>query len=124
MLGALGAGAGSWKIVRSKGGRGWYVDTAAAWVAEPGSRSGSVLRRDLPVGHPYRIELCNLADSNGNVNSGVGWHARKMEVSCDSHDFFFLYVDVHFFFNKVLHGRGMFGREDGLYGAVSFAYQG
>jgi hypothetical protein len=25
---------------------------------------------------------------------------------------------------KVLHGRGMFGREDGLYGAVSFAYQG
>lgn len=25
---------------------------------------------------------------------------------------------------KVLHGHGMFGREDGLYGAVSFAYQG
>jgi hypothetical protein len=85
MLGGLGAGAGSWKIVRSKGGRGWYVDTAAAWVAEPGS-GGSVLRRDLPVGHPYRTELCNLADSNGNVNSGVGWHARKMEVSHRSHD--------------------------------------
>jgi len=125
MLGALGAGAGSWKIIRSKGGRGWYVDTAAAWVAEPGATSGSVLRRDLPVDHPYRIELCNLADSNGNVNSGVGWHARKMEVSYDSHDFFFPYVDISIFFsNKVLHGRGMFGREDGLYGAVSFAYQG
>ena len=26
--------------------------------------------------------------------------------------------------SKVLHGNGMLGREDGLYGAVSFAYQG
>ena len=25
----LGTGAGSWRIVRSKGGRGWYVDTAS-----------------------------------------------------------------------------------------------
>ena len=25
---------------------------------------------------------------------------------------------------QVLYGHGMFGREDGLYGAVSFAYQG
>lgn len=25
---------------------------------------------------------------------------------------------------QVLHGYGMLGREDGLYGAVSFAYQG
>jgi len=25
---------------------------------------------------------------------------------------------------QVLHGHGMLGREDGLYGAVSFAYQG
>jgi len=103
MLGTLGAGAGSWRIIRSKGGRGWYVDTATAWVAEPGSGGGSVLRRNLPPDHPYRVELCRLSDANGNVCSGVGWHARKMEI---------------------LHGRGMFGREDGLYGAVSFAYQG
>lgn len=25
---------------------------------------------------------------------------------------------------QVLHGHGLLGREDGLYGAVSFAYQG
>lgn len=81
MLGALGGGAGSWRIIRSKGGRGWYVDTAAAWVAEPGSSVGSVLRRDLPPDHPCRIEMCKLSDANGNVNSGVGWHARKMEVN-------------------------------------------
>jgi hypothetical protein len=80
MLGALGGGAGSWRIIRSKGGRGWYVDTAAAWVAEPGSSAGSVLRRDLPPDHPHRIEMCKLSDANGNVNSGIGWHARKMEV--------------------------------------------
>ncbi|KDR76317.1 hypothetical protein GALMADRAFT_96866 [Galerina marginata CBS 339.88] len=103
MLGGLGAGAGSWRIVRSKGGRGWYVDTASAWVAEPGSGRGSVLRRDLPLTHPFRLEMESLSAANGNVSSGVGWHARKMEI---------------------LHGHGMLGREDGLYGAVSFAYQG
>ncbi|KAG0705668.1 hypothetical protein DFH29DRAFT_905287 [Suillus ampliporus] len=95
-LAALGAGAGTWRIIRSKGGRGWYVDTASGWV-------GGELKRNLPKEHPLRVQMHRLADANGNVNSGVGWHARKMEV---------------------LHGCGMSGREDGLYGAVSFAYQG
>lgn len=80
MLGALGAGAGAWRIIRSKGGRGWYVDTASAWVAESGSGGGSVLRRDLAPDHPFRVEMDRLSNANGNVSSGVGWHARKMEV--------------------------------------------
>ncbi|KAJ3776059.1 hypothetical protein FB446DRAFT_722641 [Lentinula raphanica] len=101
MLVGLGGGAGSWRIVKSKGGRGWYVDTSSGWVSQPGETPR--LARNLDPGHPLRRELQALADANGNVNSGVGWHARKMEV---------------------LHGRGMLGREDGLYGAVSFAYQG
>ncbi|KII89910.1 hypothetical protein PLICRDRAFT_159162 [Plicaturopsis crispa FD-325 SS-3] len=96
LLGGLGAGAGAWRIVRSKGGRGWYADTASGWV-------DGVLRRGLEKDHPLRMEMERLADANGNVGSGVGWHARKMEI---------------------LHGHGMLGREDGLYGAVSFAYQG
>lgn len=96
MLSSLAGGAGAWRIIRSKGGRGWYVDTASGWVS-------GVLMRDLDETHPLRVEMQRLADANGNVNSGVGWHARKMEV---------------------LHGCGMLGREDGLYGAVSFAYQG
>jgi hypothetical protein len=100
ILNALGVGAGAWRIVKSKGGRGWYVDTASGWVAP---ENNSELRRDLEPDHPLRQEMQRLADANGNVNSGVGWHARKMEV---------------------LHGLGMLGREDGLYGAVSFAYQG
>ncbi|OJA14122.1 hypothetical protein AZE42_05039 [Rhizopogon vesiculosus] len=95
-LTGLGAGAGTWRIIKSKGGRGWYVDTACGWV-------GAELRRNLPKEHPLRVQMDRLADANGNVNSGVGWHARKMEI---------------------LHGCGMLGREDGLYGAVSFAYQG
>jgi hypothetical protein len=73
MLSGLGAGAGSWRIIRSKGGRGWYVDTAAGWCA-------GELKRDLDH-HPWREELQRLSDANGNVASGVGWHARKMEVS-------------------------------------------
>ncbi|KDQ57178.1 hypothetical protein JAAARDRAFT_194348 [Jaapia argillacea MUCL 33604] len=111
MLAGLGAGAGSWRIVKSKGGRGWYVDTASGWVTTPDmTGAGSdrvflknVMRRDLERDHPLRSELERLADANGNVSSGVGWHARKMEI---------------------LHGHGLLGREDGLYGAVSFAYQG
>ncbi|KAF8899948.1 hypothetical protein CPB84DRAFT_1779790 [Gymnopilus junonius] len=88
VLGALGAGAGSWRIIRSKGGRGWYVDTASAWVAEPNSGECSALRRDLPPTHPFR---------------------EAMES---------------YLLPTILHGHGMLGREDGLYGAVSFAYQG
>ena len=78
LLSALGAGAGSWRIVRSKGGRGWYVDTASGWVSGSG---GASLRRDLEKGHPWRRALEILAEANGNVSSGIGWHARKMEVS-------------------------------------------
>ncbi|KAJ7158811.1 hypothetical protein C8R46DRAFT_401293 [Mycena filopes] len=96
MLNALGVGAGAWRIVRSKGGRGWYVDTASGWVA-------GELRRDLPKEHAWRRYLDQLSEANGNVSSGIGWHARKMEI---------------------LYGHGMLGHEDGLYGAVSFAYQG
>ena len=73
MLSGLGGGADSWRIIRSKGGRGWYVDTATGWC-------GGELRRDLKD-HPWREELQRLSDANGNVASGVGWHARKMEVS-------------------------------------------
>jgi hypothetical protein len=74
---ALGAGACQWRVVRSKGGRGWYVDTASGWVSGSG---GAVLRRDLEKDHPWRRALQMLADANGNVSSGIGWHARKMEV--------------------------------------------
>ena len=73
MLSGLGAGAGNWRIIRSKGGRGWYVDTASGWCA-------GELKRDLED-HPWREELQRLSDANGNVASGVGWHPRKMEVS-------------------------------------------
>jgi hypothetical protein len=78
MLNSLAAGAGTWRAVRSKGGRGWYVDTASGWVTE--GWSIPLLRRDLPPEHPFRTELTRLSESNGNVGSGVGWHARKMEV--------------------------------------------
>ncbi|KZT07635.1 uncharacterized protein LAESUDRAFT_724604 [Laetiporus sulphureus 93-53] len=105
LLASLGAGADSWRVIKSKGGRGWYVDTGSGWMAElPASGGkGCGLRRNLPREHPWRVALERLADANGNVSSGIGWHARKMEV---------------------LQGHGLLGREAGLYGAVSFAYQG
>jgi len=114
-LAALGGGSEGWRIIRSKGGRAWYVDSRAGWVGESTCEtnaagmhvdgemrsSGAVLRRDLPNGHPLRVEYERLANACGNVSSGVGWHARKMEI---------------------LRGEGLLGREEGLYGAVSFAY--
>ncbi|KAL5504152.1 hypothetical protein ACEPAH_8225 [Sanghuangporus vaninii] len=119
LLNGLGAGAGTWRIIRSKGGRAWYVDVASGWTAEPappGSKpstsepdldgvatNGAWFRRGLAHNHPLRVALERLADARGNVSSGTGWHSRKMEV---------------------LDGDGMLGQEDGLYGAVAFAYQG
>ncbi|KAL0064826.1 hypothetical protein AAF712_008223 [Marasmius tenuissimus] len=102
MLAGLGVGADSWRIIRSKGGRGWYVDTAKGWVTSTKDEYNGFCW-DLKPDHPLRMGMQRLSDANGNVSSGVGWHARKMEI---------------------LHGCGMLGREDGLYGAVSFAYQG
>jgi hypothetical protein len=78
IMSTLGAGAGNWRIIRSKGGRSWYVDTASGWVSDSGDMS--VLRRDLPEEHPLRVEMEKLSNANGNVSAGVGWHARKMEV--------------------------------------------
>jgi hypothetical protein len=106
MLSALGGGAGSWQVIKSKGARGWYVDTASGWVAEPGTgtgASGSSFRRELPLDHPLRQSLVWLSESGGNVSTGVGWHSRKVEV---------------------LHGHGLLGRDGGLYGAVSFSFAG
>jgi hypothetical protein len=98
VLSALGGGAGSWRVVRSKGARGWYIDTASGWTAEGDS---PVFRRSLPAAHPLRKGLEALSESGGNVSTAVGWHARKVEV---------------------LRGSGLLGREDGLYGAMSFAF--
>ena len=98
MLSSLGAGAGAWRIIRSKGGRGWYVDTASGWTAEVGSTSeNSILCRTLPRDHPFRLELEKLSNANGNVSSGIGWHARKMEVRTLFTLFRRSYIDVLFF---------------------------
>lgn len=101
VLAALGGGAGSWRVVRSKGARGWYVDTASGWTAEKGEQA--TFRRALTPEHPLRRGLELLAESGGHVSTAVGWHARKVEV---------------------LRGYGLLGREDGLYGAMSFAFGG
>jgi len=96
MLKALEGGAGSWRVVKSKGGRGWYVDVACGWIAD--GAEGGVFRRDLALDHPHRVELQKLADANGNVSSGVGWHARKMEVSWKFSEAFLSYILNIFFF--------------------------
>jgi hypothetical protein len=99
VLSALGGGADSWKVIRSKGARGWYVDTASGWTAE--GDGPSLFRRSLSSTHPLRKGLESLSESGGNISTAIGWHARKVEV---------------------LRGDGLLGREDGLYGAMSFSF--
>lgn len=103
---ALGPSGGNWKTIRSKGGRGWYVDCAAGWIGEfdPATQSSRIVyRRLLSKDHPWRRYLEQLSLADGKVSSGVGWHSRKMEV---------------------VKGHGMMGREEGLYGAGAFAFEG
>ncbi|KAL7421052.1 hypothetical protein Q5752_003936 [Cryptotrichosporon argae] len=122
-------GKSEWQVVRSKGGRGWYVDISAGWIAadavaalghverehapvERGSAvddepdDGHTTRehifvRHLPPRHPRRTYLAALAEANGRVRSDVGWHSRKMEV---------------------VRGEGMIGREGGLGAVGAFAF--
>lgn len=103
---ALGPSGGNWKTIRSKGGRGWYVDCAAGWISEfdPATQTSRIVyRRLLSRDHPWRRYLEQLSLADGKVSSGVGWHSRKMEV---------------------VKGHGMMGREEGLYGAGAFAFEG
>jgi hypothetical protein len=69
LLNGLGAGAGSWRVIRSKGGRGWYVDTASGWVGpcelSPGDArvtgEQTTLVRALPETHPWsELLLLNI----------------------------------------------------------------
>ena len=98
-----GGGHGEWRVVKSKGGRGWYVDTSAGWVQDRSdSQEDRTYARHLNKDHVWRKWLTALSDASGRVASGVGWHSRKMEV---------------------VRGLGMLGREEGLAGAGAFAFE-
>ncbi|GMK55920.1 hypothetical protein CspeluHIS016_0209760 [Cutaneotrichosporon spelunceum] len=113
-----GSGRTEWQVVKSKGGRGWYVDVSAGWIpsstvddwgyvqkspAIVGEGLGALsFVRHLPANHPRRRYLTQLAEANGRVRSDVGWHSRKMEV---------------------VRGEGMMGREEGMGGVGAFAFE-
>lgn len=98
-----GGGHGEWRVVKSKGGRGWYVDTSAGWIQDRSdSQEDWTYVRHLGKDHAWRKWLTGLSDASGRVGSGVGWHARKMEV---------------------VRGFGMLAREEGMAGAGAFAFE-
>jgi hypothetical protein len=97
---AISEGASTeWSVIKSKGGRGWYVDVSAGWVHDTGEWK---FVRHLPRKHARRQWLQSLVEANGRVGSAVGWHSRKMEVG---------------------RGEGMMGREEGLAGVGAFAFE-
>ncbi|WVF70490.1 hypothetical protein IAT40_005280 [Kwoniella sp. CBS 6097] len=98
-------GNGNWLPIKSKGGRGWYVDLSAGWRRLDGDiegKKGWEFIRHLPKTHHWRRWLNHLSESNGRVGSNVGWHSRKMEI---------------------VKGMGMLGREEGLAGVGAFAFE-
>lgn len=98
-----GGGHGEWRVVKSKGGRGWYVDSSAGWIQDrTDSAEDWTFVRHLPKDHEWRKWLTSLSDASGRVGSGVGWHSKKMEV---------------------IKGLGMMGREEGMAGAGAFAFE-
>jgi hypothetical protein len=98
-----GGGHGEWRVVKSKGGRGWYVDTSAGWIQDRSdSQEDWTYVRHLGKDHVWRKWLTGLSEASGRVGSGVGWHARKMEV---------------------VRGFGMLAREEGMAGAGAFAFE-
>src|SRR5260221_11256408 len=84
-LARLSAPAPGWKVVKSRGGRAWYVDSTALWV-------DGVLRREsgLSDGKGKAVRECLERWACEGGANGVGGHARKMGV---------------------LHGQARFGRE-------------
>ncbi|KZO96699.1 hypothetical protein CALVIDRAFT_537045 [Calocera viscosa TUFC12733] len=99
VLALLAEGAPPWRPVRSRGRRAWYVDSSSGWASGAFVRGLWGENSDAP----WRRQVEEWARARGNVGTGVGWHARKMEV---------------------LRGEGMTGRSDGLYGMVAYAYAG
>lgn len=102
---ALGRSGGSldWRVIKSKGGRGWFVDVSAGWVREYDPallRRVYRFQRGLDKDHVWRRYLQALADADGKVGSSVGWHSHKCNVMV---------------------GLGMIAREEGLYGFSAFA---
>ncbi|WWD17849.1 hypothetical protein CI109_102293 [Kwoniella shandongensis] len=95
-------GSGEWKVVKSKGGRGWYVDLSAGWRHDPTKPGEMEFVRHLPRTDERRQWLNELAEAGGRVGSNVGWHSRKMEV---------------------IRGMGMINREEGMAGAGAYAFE-
>jgi hypothetical protein len=107
---------GEWHVIKSKLGRGWYVDVSAGWIPSDTveqlgyvtsvpptageGRSSLTFVRHLPPSHPRRMYMMALAKADGRVPADVGWHSRKMEV---------------------VQGYGMMGREEGMGGSGAYS---
>jgi hypothetical protein len=117
LTGSQGSGRTEWQVVKSKLGRGWYVDVSGGWIPSDTvdqwgftpsgppptageGRSALSFVRHLPASHPRRQYITNLAEADGRVPTDVGWHSRKMEV---------------------VKGYGMMGREEGMGGSGAFS---
>ncbi|KAA1084117.1 hypothetical protein PGT21_017968 [Puccinia graminis f. sp. tritici] len=128
-LQAIRGGAGGWKAAFGKGQRGWYVDLSVAVIIV---REAST--QDQSPAHPRR-QIISRASLKDNLNSdsldsmeSLTEEAQvgRLEDSLDAlknSDETIRHTEIGWMSRKteILHGSGLLGRQEGLYGFHAFA---
>ncbi|KAI7960159.1 hypothetical protein MJO29_005227 [Puccinia striiformis f. sp. tritici] len=127
-LQAIRGGAGGWKAAFGKGRRGWYVDLSVTVIIARDTPT-----TDQPLANSRRQVISRTAFKNSTKNlpefveslteeSQVG----RLEDSLDAlknSDEMIRHTEIGWMSRKteILHGSGLLGRQDGLYGFHAFA---
>lgn len=144
-----GGGSGEWQVIRSKGARGWYVDTSAGWIPLPVDRVDgqveSVIKAQnggntINVHHNSNPHESNDTDSSPtseppsppppppswqylrHLPRSHPWRKHLTSLS-DANGRVSSNVGWHSRKMEVVRGLGMLGREEGMAGAGGFAFE-
>ncbi|WVQ85392.1 hypothetical protein IAT38_007557 [Cryptococcus sp. DSM 104549] len=133
-------GNGEWKVIKSKGGRGWYVDLSAGWRAVPPTPPGSApptphtAPGPLPSPSPSHSSLPGGGNGAGCTDDTPKWEFVRHLPKTHPHRAWLnelaaatgrvgSNVGWHARKMEVVRGMGMMGREEGMAGAGAFAFE-
>jgi len=126
-LQAIRGGAGGWKAAFGKGRRGWYVDLSVTVIIAKDASS-----QDPSFASPRRqvISRCRNNLKSGNLESIESFteeaEVGRLEASLEAlknSDETIRHTEIGWMSRKteILHGSGLLGRQEGLYGFHAFA---
>ncbi|OAV96018.1 hypothetical protein PTTG_02307 [Puccinia triticina 1-1 BBBD Race 1] len=123
-LQAIRGGAGGWKAAFGKGQRGWYVDLSVSVIIarerSPQDGCMSADPRRQVIGRAGLVGLASAEALTGEAELG------RLEASLEglkSADETIRHTEIGWMSRKteILHGSGLLGRQEGLYGFHAFA---